>query len=172
MQPVIFSHGKESGPWGSKIQRLADSARQLGHAVESIDYTDTMDADTRSQRLVDYLQRESVQQPILVGSSMGGYVALQAAMRVEISACFVLAPAIYMPGYEHKAPVHPLPNLEIVHGWKDDIIPVEHSVRFAQEQACTLHLVNDDHRLIASLDSIEQYFVTFLRSLNRAPTTS
>ncbi|MGX5914728.1 alpha/beta hydrolase [Aliidiomarina sp. Khilg15.8] len=170
MQPVIFSHGKESGPWGTKIKRLADSARRLGHAVESIDYSDTMDADVRSQRLLDYLKVEQISRPILVGSSMGGYVALQAAKQLDISACFVLAPAIYMPGYESNAPTQPLTNLEIVHGWADEIIPVEHSIRFAKEQECTLHLVNDDHRLIQSLDMIDQYFVTFLQRVNRVPT--
>jgi pimeloyl-ACP methyl ester carboxylesterase len=170
MQPVIFSHGKESGPWGTKIQRLADSARRLGHPVESIDYSDTMDPDVRSQRLLDYLQNEQVSDPVLVGSSMGGYVTLQAAKQYKLAGCFVLAPAIYMPGYEHNAPDQPLTNLEIVHGWADEVVPVEHSIRFAQAQACTLHLVDDDHRLIRSLDTIDEYFVAFLRRLNAAPT--
>jgi hypothetical protein len=34
---VYFSHGKESGPWGSKIKRLAGIAQQKGYAVDSID---------------------------------------------------------------------------------------------------------------------------------------
>ena len=36
---IYFAHGKESGPWGSKIKRLAGIAKDLGCAVESIDYT-------------------------------------------------------------------------------------------------------------------------------------
>ncbi|MFT6901716.1 MAG: hypothetical protein ACJAXS_001915 [Colwellia sp.] len=36
---VIFSHGKESGPWGSKITKLANVAKELGFGVDSIDYT-------------------------------------------------------------------------------------------------------------------------------------
>ena len=36
---IYFAHGKESGPWGSKIKRLAGIAEDLGCAVESIDYT-------------------------------------------------------------------------------------------------------------------------------------
>ena len=35
---VIFSHGKESGPWGSKIRALADVAERLGAQVMSVDY--------------------------------------------------------------------------------------------------------------------------------------
>ena len=48
---VYFSHGKESGPWGTKIRRLAPIAEAAGYRVESIDYTDTMDPDRRAARL-------------------------------------------------------------------------------------------------------------------------
>jgi len=40
MTTVIFSHGKESGPWGSKITTMSKVAEQLGFRVESIDYQD------------------------------------------------------------------------------------------------------------------------------------
>lgn len=159
---VIFSHGMESGPWGSKIQQLASTAKQLGCTVDSIDYQDTMDPDLRVERLCQRLSNEDPQQTILVGSSMGGFVALQSAARFAVRACFVLAPAIYMPGYEHRAPQQALPNLAIVHGWRDDIIPVDHSIRFATEQRCELHLVDDDHRLITSLAQIDRWFAQFL----------
>lgn len=165
MQKVIFSHGKESGPWGSKIKRLAAIARRFNLDVESIDYSDTMDPDTRTQRLLDNLQGKKAEECILVGSSMGGYVTLQAAKEVPVAGSFILAPAIYMPGYADKAPQQPLPNLTIVHGWQDEIIPVEHSVRFARQQDCTLHLVNDDHRLMNSLPQIELWFSAYLNQL-------
>ena len=35
---VCFSHGQESGPWGTKISAMADLARDRGCQVESIDY--------------------------------------------------------------------------------------------------------------------------------------
>jgi hypothetical protein len=44
---VYFSHGKESGPWGSKIKRLANIAKELGYSVDSIDYSDILDPDLR-----------------------------------------------------------------------------------------------------------------------------
>ena len=55
---VIFSHGKESGPWGSKIKRLADVAKAHGLGVESIDYSDTFDPDLRVERLLKVLAGE------------------------------------------------------------------------------------------------------------------
>ena len=33
---VVFSHGKESGPWGSKIAAMAEIAREEGFTVESV----------------------------------------------------------------------------------------------------------------------------------------
>ena len=42
---VYFSHGQESGPWGSKIKRLAAIAKEHDCEVDSVDYTDTKDPD-------------------------------------------------------------------------------------------------------------------------------
>ena len=75
---VYFSHGKESGPWGSKIRALADVARDLGCAVASVDYTQEPDPDQRVNQLLELLKRER-DDYVLVGSSMGGYVSLIAA---------------------------------------------------------------------------------------------
>ena len=98
---VYFSHGKESGPWGSKIQRLASIASEHGCAVDSIDYRDLMDPDQRVERLRDILKKED-ESFILVGSSMGGYVSLVAAEDVKTHAVFLLAPALYIPDYKQQ----------------------------------------------------------------------
>jgi predicted esterase YcpF (UPF0227 family) len=79
---VYFSHGKESGPRGGKIQRLASIASEHGCTVDSIDYTGLMDPDQRVERLRDILKKED-ESFILVGSSMGGYVSLVAADDVK-----------------------------------------------------------------------------------------
>ena len=165
MFDVIFSHGKESGPWGTKIRQLANTAQSLGCRVDSLDYRHTMDPDERVLQLTEYLRDKHPAHTVLVGSSMGGYVTLQATQQFAAAGAFVLAPAIYMPGYEHKAPRHVIDNLTIVHGWHDDIIPVEHSIRFATGQCCTLHLVNDDHRLVGCLNTLEVWFRHYLQSL-------
>lgn len=165
---VIFSHGKESGPWGSKIRSLATIAEQLQCTVDSIDYTDLTNPEQRVARLTALLQQQN-DDLVLVGSSMGGYVSLVAAMQSQanIKGVFVLAPALYMPGYavqkyELSCPV------EVVHGWNDDIIPTEHSYRFAQENGCSLHLLPSDHRLNDALQMIEPLLERFLvRFLNK-----
>jgi len=158
---VYFSHGKESGPWGSKIQRLASIASEYGCQVDSVDYTDTYDPNQRAERLVNILKSED-DNFILVGSSMGGYVSLVASGEVKAHAVFLLAPALYMPGYKQKyCTGHKY--LEIVHGWSDDIIPPEHSIRYAKEADCTLHMISGDHRLNSSIEVVEGLFGRFLK---------
>jgi surfactin synthase thioesterase subunit len=158
---IYYSHGKESGPWGSKIKRLADIAKEHGCEVESVDYTDLMDPDLRVERLLDVLKDED-DNFLLVGSSMGGYVALVASQHVDALAVFLLAPAIYIPGYKMQAYGSIHGHLEIVHGWSDEIIPPEHSIKFAKEADCTLHLISGDHRLKSSIETVEGLFNQFL----------
>ena len=158
---VYFSHGKESGPWGTKITRLAEIARARECDVDSIDYTDTMDPDRRVERLREALAGESGSY-LLVGSSMGGYVSLVASETAAASALFLMAPALYIPGYARQVYRSPCPHLEIVHGWGDEVIPPEHSIRYAREADCTLHLISGDHALNTSLDEVAGLFERFL----------
>jgi hypothetical protein len=52
MQALVhFVHGKESGPWGSKISRLADVARGNGCDVASLDYSGLPDPQARADHL-------------------------------------------------------------------------------------------------------------------------
>jgi len=162
---VIFSHGQESGPWGTKIRAMAETARALGCRVESVDYQGIADPGVRVEKLVTFC--ESVSEPLLlVGSSMGGHVATAAAERVGAIGLFVLAPAYYMPGYEALTPGAPPIPISIVHGWHDDVVPVDNSIRFARACSATLHLVNGDHRLTANIDEINHYLARFIGELS------
>ena len=61
---VVFSHGKDSGPWGKKITALADVARSEGYGVESVDYRGIDAVKGRIDRLIeqawDVMEREHV----------------------------------------------------------------------------------------------------------------
>ena len=163
MTTVIFSHGQESGPWGTKIRAMAERVKELGCGVESIDYQGIADPTERVKKLV----RECADIEdalVLVGSSMGGHVATAAADTLGAVGLFVLAPAYYMEGYEDLTPLPPKMPICIVHGWHDDIVPVENSIRFARDCAATLHLVNGDHRLTANIDEINDYLERFIRT--------
>ena len=160
---VYFSHGKESGPWGFKIKRLAAIASVRDCEVESVDYRDSMDPDLRVERLLARL-REEPEPCILVGSSMGGYVSLVASAAVDTAAVFLMAPALYMPGCKVQQYHSKSPYIEIVHGWSDDVIPAQHSIDYARRADCRLHLIHGDHALNTSMETIESIFEGFLDS--------
>ena len=52
---VVFSHGKESGPWGSKITAMAEVARDLKFDVLSVDYRGIDDPLARVRKLIETL---------------------------------------------------------------------------------------------------------------------
>lgn len=165
---VVFSHGKESGPWGTKITALAAIASALGHGVESVDYTDLADPDQRVERLRKQVFRHGGGSLVLAGSSMGGYVATLASETVHPAGLFLMAPAFYLAGYACQAPLPCAGRTVIIHGWNDDIVPPEHSIRFAEEHRVELHMLRGDHQLIANLPAIEGLFGLFLRGLGDA----
>ncbi|HXQ64157.1 MAG TPA: alpha/beta fold hydrolase [Steroidobacteraceae bacterium] len=163
---VVFSHGKESGPWGTKISALADIARVEGYEVESVDYRGIDDPRERVTRLLAYC-RDFRGRLVLVGSSMGGHVSASGSRLLRAAGMFLMAPAFYMPGYEDQTPQPAACPITIVHGWRDDVVPVEHSVRFAREYAATLHVLDTDHRMQDRVAEIGYYFEYFLASLDK-----
>jgi pimeloyl-ACP methyl ester carboxylesterase len=143
---VVFSHGKESGPWGSKITAMAAVVRDLNLGVESVDYRGMDDPGRRVEKLLE-AGAELKGPLVLVGSSMGGHVSAAAAARLGARALFLLAPAFYMPGLEKHTPQDVAVPTAIVHGWHDDVVPVENSIRWAREHGATLHVLESNHRL-------------------------
>jgi len=80
---------------------------------------------------------------------------------------FLLAPAFFMPGYGEYMP-DPLPNVPttIVHGWHDDVVPHEGSIRYGREAGASVMLLDGDHRLTAKIEAIKCLFRTFLKDLD------
>jgi pimeloyl-ACP methyl ester carboxylesterase len=164
---VVFSHGKESGPWGAKIMAMSTVARELGLAVESVDYRGIDDPAQRVEKLLE-AAGESTGSLVLVGSSMGGHVSAAAARRLEARGLFLLAPAFYMSGYEAYTPQDVNCPTAIVHGWRDDIVPVENSIRWAREHQAALHILDSDHRLQDQIEAICALLRDFLGALAQA----
>jgi len=158
---VVFSHGQESGPWGTKIKAMANLAMSLGCEVKSIDYQGIEAADHRVMKLVS--ECLSIKEAIcLVGSSMGGFVASAAAKEVKAIGLFVLAPAYYMKGFDYTPfEAADIPT-EIIHGWRDDIVPVKNSIRYAEKNHAKLHILDGDHRLTENIEDISTYLEIFL----------
>lgn len=169
---VVFSHGKESGPMGSKIRALMKVAESQGAQVMSVDYREhpvgivhDQNAPGEAERRVAQLLATALpphRQLVLVGSSMGGYVSTVASQQMAITGLFLLAPAFYLPGYARQDMAPGTSNTLVIHGWSDEVVPVQNSIRFAQLHQCDLHVMAGDHRLNDALPKIESLFGLFL----------
>lgn len=168
---AVFSHGKESGPDGFKIQRLKAEAEDFGLKTIPVDYRNCVTASERVALLNDTLKQLDTppQQVVLVGSSMGGYVSTVVANSLPVAGLFLMAPALWMPAEEYTVQAYQpqTSKIEITHGINDAVVPYENSIRFTKEHKGTvLHIVPDDHRLKASLDFLACQFRRFVEELN------
>lgn len=168
---VIFSHGHLSSPDSLKIRELEPVAKELGLRTLAVDYRDLRDEPAaRAERLIETI-RQQAEPPILVGSSMGGWVSMHAAEAVPVAGLFLMAPALYL---EDRVPEGVVPEsytpkcdrITVIHGWRDDIIPWQHSLRFAEANNAALHLLDSDHRLETALPLVKAIFKQFLEGVD------
>ncbi len=139
---VIFCHGKESGPVGTKSQALI----KAGLEVSSPDFRGLGFEDR--VELLSKLLRELEEPVILVGSSLGGAVALAASERCpgNVEKLVLCAPALWREWWPtSKAP---RVSCEVLHGTEDEVIPFELSKRFCTAHSLKLtELPGSNHRL-------------------------
>jgi alpha-beta hydrolase superfamily lysophospholipase len=161
LNAVYFNHGKESGPWGIKIIRLARLAASRGFQVQSPDYRAMATADERLEHLLG-LNPAALDRLVLVGSSMGGYVAAAAAEKLQPRGLFLMAPAVDLPGYATQGIVPRADVAVAVHGWHDEVVPVEKAICFCRRHHMDLHLIAAGHTLRRALPTVETLFEMFL----------
>ena len=149
---VIFCHGLESAPHGRKYLAL----REAGFAVTAPDFRN-MNLAARVDTLTAVLASAD-EEPTLVGSSYGGLTALCASILHSerggaVRGLVLCAPALARAEEPAAtmALVPPAPTT-VIHGTRDDVIPIGVSRAFAAEHP-SVHLieVDDGHRLAESL---------------------
>lgn len=162
---IIFSHGKRGNPNSFKMSKLMAIAEKMGYKTTSLDYTSTKDPDERLEILLKYFKEDGYDGDyLLVGSSMGGYVAMVGSETIKPKGCFLLCPALYIKGYDVKEyEIQSDMYVEIVHGWKDMTVLPEMSERFSRETHCSLHLIDTDHAMEDSMEYIGYLFEAFLK---------
>lgn len=161
---VVFSHGKETGPSGRKILQLREMAEAAGAETVSIDYTSSMDPEIRVQQLLN-TELPAHHGLVLVGSSMGGYVSTVASKVLKPDGLLLMAPAFGLPGYAEFYPTPNATTIAAVHGWLDDVVPVENAVRWAKDNKIRLVLVDDDHSLHQEVATVGQLMVSMIQKL-------
>ena len=163
-QHIVFSHGQESGPWGTKITSMSKIAERMQCKVVSVDYRGIIDPEDRICKLIR--ECSSISGPvILVGSSMGGFIATAVASKIETKGLFLLAPAFFMDEFDNSLIKPVSVPIEIIHGWNDDVVPVENSIRFAESSKANLHILKSDHGLTDNLDNINRIFENFIEKV-------
>ena len=162
---VVFSHGQASGPWGRKISALAEVARGEGYEAHSVDYRGSDDPRARIAKLAEFCQ-DLTGELVLVGSSLGGYVAVASASMLHARGIFLMAPALYFPELPPLREGVVDCSAAVVHGWHDEVVPYEHSVRFAQSCRAALHILDSDHNLHNQIHVIQYLFEYFLIALD------
>ena len=170
---IIFSHGLDSGPRSQKNEYLRPVAERLGWQTIAVDDRDIHDnPPARVDRLVERINACN-EPPVLVGSSLGGYVSVSAAERCRVAGLWLLAPALFMEDrYEHAEPrlvareaYTPMTErISVIHGWSDDIIPWQYSLKFAKQHQAELHLLSAGHRLETVLPTLAALLTDFLQA--------
>lgn len=167
MKPfLILSHGLESGPDATKVTALAKIAAPLGFESVRPDFRDidaTRDVrriDDRVARIVEHVPKGTP--VVLAGSSMGAFTSALASMQVDCVGLFLIALPVAIPNYSRAFDVRSVPTA-LVHGWDDELCPVDDAVAFARKRGDAITLVRDDHRLSAHVDFVAQVFAQFLQ---------
>ena len=160
---ILLSHGRGGSPNDKIIAHLAREGEKCGFVCERIDDQDTQNPDTRAARLVERIRADGGA-VILAGFSMGGYASVLAAEQcAQVQGLFLVAPGLYLPRYQQSRYRSDLPNVEIVHGWEDDVVLYEHSLRFARDCNAPLHLLPGDHMLGAQIPALRALFALYLQ---------
>ena len=162
---LILSHGLESGPDATKVSALARVATPLGFDSVRPDFRD-LDATKDVRRIDDRIARirehAAKRGPvILAGSSMGAFTSALASLEIACVGLFLIALPVAIPGYARAFAAAPVPTA-LVHGWGDELCPVDDAIAFARGRGDAITLVRDDHRLSAHVDFVAAQFREFL----------
>jgi predicted esterase len=146
---VLYIHGLESGPLGNKARFLAARFDTLTPQMDTSDLAACIEVQTTAIA--------SFAPDVVVGSSFGGGVAV-----ALLIAGAWRGPTVLLAHAARKMRVGGEPHIPagtpvvLVHGTRDDIIPVEDSRLLAatgSPELVRLIEVDDDHRLTAFTES-------------------
>jgi predicted alpha/beta-hydrolase family hydrolase len=160
---IILSHGSGSSPDATKVSTLAALAESLGWRTHRPDYRDD-DAHGHAGSIAPRIARlraaidATDTPPLLVGSSMGAFVSGLVSLDVPVAGLLLLATPSAVPGYANAFDLRRDVPTMLVHGWDDDVCPLAGVQAFAAQRKLPLLILDDDHRLLASMDTITAQF--------------
>jgi pimeloyl-ACP methyl ester carboxylesterase len=175
---ILYLHGFASSPASRKARFFCGKLRERGVQVDVPDLAEGDFEHLSITRQLDALDRLAGQPTVLIGSSLGGYLAtLYASQHPEIERLVLLAPAFDFyslwrrelgPDFMSDArrfdpfPAFAQPAL-VFHGNQDPIVPIESSVTFTEEHTnARLIRLDSGHGLTDVLDTIWRQSELFL----------
>ncbi len=167
---ILLSHGSDSGPDATKVSALAALAESLGWSTERPDYRqDDLNGHAgsvqpRLGRLRAAMDAHTAP-VVLVGSSMGAFVSGLASLDRPVAGLFLLATPSAIPGVSQAFDLRAGVPTVFIHGWRDDICPLDALYPVIRRQRLPLLTLDDDHRLSDSVDHIASEFRFFLEKL-------
>ncbi|MBT2375391.1 alpha/beta fold hydrolase [Pseudomonas fluorescens] len=178
---IILSHGFTSGPLskglttgpdGTKVTTLSSVAESLGWSTHRPDFrSDDIDPYNYALCIEPRLRRlkaaitASPSPPILMGTSIGAYVSALAASQLPVAGLFLLALPTRIPGDNNTLAPKPVPSL-LVHGYDDDICPVDDALNFARRHGMPSLLLKKNHFFENSLSILSAHFTAFLATVS------
>lgn len=193
---VVYSHGRNSSPWhGYKIEVLRPIILTMGMNIVSVRYTENMSIVEMEEHLFNIV-KDDINVPndlVFLSSSRGAYISTHIAQKVidfynneslkydkpqsgnilpprNVIGQFLIAPAFYVqPNYYPDQSIKTTENLTttIIHGFEDEIVSFENSIKFAKQCKSELYLIKGDHRLIAQRDKLCVLFENFLQDCKK-----
>jgi hypothetical protein len=144
---VLFVHGQESGPQGTKARLLAEHFDALTPAMDTRDFEGCVRQIGRA--IAEF------EPDVVVGSSFGGAVAV-ALLQRELwrGPTLLLAQAAAQLGVPLRLPEDTW--VWIAHGTRDELVPIASSLvlaRTGSPERVRLLELRDDHRLSATVAS-------------------
>jgi len=146
---VQFIHGLEGSPQGAKARLFAAHFTATTPAMDTRDFPGCV--TVQAEAIVSF------RPDVLVGSSFGGGVAVELLRRDCWSGpTLLLAQAALL--YDRAARLPDNVPVWLVHGVRDDVVPIEHSrslARTGTPDLVRLIEVEDDHSLAGMVESGE-----------------
>lgn len=148
---LIFLHGLESSSQGEKAVRL----RSLFPGISTPDFTGSL--AERMAQLYPILGDKTGW--TIIGSSFGGLIGALFTCQhpQQVRKLILLAPALTLPEFAGRLPAPVAVPTVVIHGTRDDVVPLE-AVRELAEKVflnLTYHVVDDDHRLMKTAQEID-----------------
>lgn len=207
MTQFIYLHGFASGPGSTKARYLGTRWQAHGVSLLAPDLSPGPFEDVTISGQLEVVEQTVAGRPsVLIGSSMGGYLAALYAARHprEVEKVVLLAPAFRFAsrwaerlgpeamekwrqsgflevfhyaqdkparaGYDlfRDALQYPdFPRIQqpcfIIHGTRDEVVPVEYSIEYARQYpAVKLLMLDDGHELRNDLDGLAKAIEEFL----------